>query len=85
MRLRGSPRTCEDFSLYTIKYLPTGKRKKPDLRVVPPVSGEAAIRFALNTSDKSPRGLPTVRSYVCKNLIEIGECAAFIPELHALR
>jgi hypothetical protein len=42
-------------------------------------------RHSFNTSDKAPRGFPTVRSYVCKNLIEIGKCAAFISELHAPR
>jgi hypothetical protein len=49
--------------------------------------GEAAIRVATLSirATKAPRGFPTVRSYVCKNLIEIGKCAAFIAELHALR
>src|SRR5450432_1817248 len=29
---------------YTIKYLPTGKRRKPDLRVVPPMRGLESVR-----------------------------------------
>jgi hypothetical protein len=41
--------------------------------------------YSFDTSDKAPGGLPTVRNNVGKNLIEIGKCAAFISELHALR
>jgi hypothetical protein len=38
-----------------------------------------------NSSNETACGLPIVRSYVRKNLIEIGKCATFISELHALR
>jgi hypothetical protein len=45
---------------------------------------EMPHRFAAK-SDKALRGFPTVPSYICENLIEIGKCAAFISELHAPR
>jgi len=44
-----------------------------------------ARRRTFNSSDETPCGLPIVRSYVRKNLIEIGKCAAFKSQLHALR
>jgi len=40
---------------------------------------------AFNPSDKTTCRHRIVRSYVRKNLIEIGERSAFISELHALR
>ncbi len=39
----------------------------------------------LDTGDEARRGFSIVLRYVCKDLVEIGESAAFIPELHALR
>jgi hypothetical protein len=42
-------------------------------------------RHAFNTGDQAARCVPIVLCYVCKNLIKIGERAAFVSELHALR
>ena len=47
-------------------------------------SGNARSRM-FNSSDETACGLPIVRSYVSKNLIEISKCAALISELYALR
>jgi hypothetical protein len=38
-----------------------------------------------DAGDKACRGRSVVFRNVCKNLIEIGESATFIPELYALR
>jgi hypothetical protein len=46
-------------------------------------SGNARSRM-FNSSDEPAFGLPIVGSYVPKNFIEIGKCAAFILKLHAL-
>src|SRR5207237_10217715 len=47
--------------------------------------GSNSPRRIFNASNKPTCRCPTVRSYVRKNFIKIGKCAAFISELHALR
>src|ERR1700681_2625179 len=51
--------------------------RSPDMR-----RSRNPLRRAFNTRDHAPGGLPIVRSYECKNLIEVGKCAALISQLH---
>jgi hypothetical protein len=55
-------------------------RRSPDVRGV-----RYPFRRVFYPDDKPSSRFPIIGSHVCKNFVEIGEGAAFIPKPHALR